>query len=539
METIRKTEAERAGAAFPDGAAARAGFRWQAARARLDGLPGGGLNIAHEALARHVAAGHGGQAALRILGPGAARREIDYAGLDALAARMAALLARNGLGPRARLATLLGPGETFFAALLGALRGGLAAAPLSPGFGPEPVRARLAAGSIDALVTTAALYRRCVAPWRHAMPGLRLVLVEGEAASPGCVALGPALAAAPEGFPVVATGPEDKALIHFAAGPDGRPRGLVHSHDAVVAMAEAGRIALDLRPGEAFWCMAGPGGITATVSGLVAPLVNRATLLVHAGGAAPARWPGIAAREGVGVWLFTPATLGRLLRAAPRRRALPGLRLLASAGPPPDAAAVLRAREVLGRPAHESWSQAETGGMMIANTAAMDIRPGALGKPLPGIEAAVVARGPEGPVPLAPGATGELALRPGWPAALAAPLDAGRPERPGGWHLTGDLARRDAAGRYWFAGRADGLVRVEDQLIHPAEIEAALAAHPAVAGAAATVRPGTGIAASVTLGPGHAPSPELRQELLRHARRRLGPALAPREIAFRDHRTGG
>lgn len=235
---------------------------WDAARARLDGLPGGGLNIAHEAVDRHVTAGHGTQAALIWLGREGARKVLTYGDLAAEAARFAHVLRAYGVGPGARLFLLSDRVPELYAVTLGALKAGVVVSPLFPAFGPDPVRARMEIGGASVLVTTEAQYRRKISGWRAEMPGLKLVLIIGDAAPEGCVALGPAMEAAPATCDTHPTQGEDMALLHFTSGTTRLPKGVVHVHEAVVAHAETGRLALDLRPGDIYWCTADPGWVT-------------------------------------------------------------------------------------------------------------------------------------------------------------------------------------------------------------------------------------------------------------------------------------
>ncbi len=517
---------------------------WQAARARMAGLPGGSLNIAHEALDRHVAAGHGAQAALIWLGREAERRVMSYADLAADAARFANVLRAHGIGPGERLFLLAGRVPELYAAALGALKAGVVVSPLFAAFGPEPVRARMQIGGASVLVTTEAQYRRKVADWRASMPGLKLVLIIGESAPEGCVALGPAMAAAATSFETHPTAPEDMALLHFTSGTTGLPKGVVHVHQAVVAHAETGRLALDLRPGDVYWCTADPGWVTGMSYGIISPLCNRVTLVVDEAEFELDRWYTILEREHVQVWYTAPTAIRMMMRAgaeAAQGRDFSALRFLASVGEPLNAECVVWGQQVFGLPFHDNWWQTETGGIMIANTPDMDIKPGAMGKPLPGIEAGIVTREGEAVREQPAGAIGELALRPGWPSMMRAYL--GQPERyakafAGGWYLTGDLAMCDGDGYFWFVGRADDLIKSSGHLIGPFEVESALIEHPAVAEAAVIGIPdetaGEVVKAFVTLKAGFEPGEALERDLRGHARKRLGPAVAPREIVFRE-----
>jgi acetyl-CoA synthetase len=195
----------------------------------------------------------------------------------------------------------------------------------------------------------------------------------------------------------------------------------------------------------------------------------------------------------------------------------------------------------LGLPFHDNWWQTETGGIMVANYAAMDIRPGSMGRPLPGIEAAIVHAGDDGTVTVVdrPGSEGELALKRGWPSMFRGYLnEPARYEKcfAGDWYLTGDLARRDADGYFWFVGRKDDVIKTSGHLIGPFEVESVLLEHPAVAEAGVIGKPDPValevVKAFVALKNGHVASDALLRELLAHARKRLGAAVAPKEIAF-------
>ena len=517
---------------------------WDAARDRLEGLPGGGLNIAHEALDRHVAAGHGDQPALIWLGKDGARQVLSYADLAADAARFAHVLRAHGIERGARLFLLSGRVPALYAATLGALKAGVVVSPLFAAFGPEPVRARMEIGEASVVVTTAQHYKRKVAPWRDEMPGLKLVLIIGDEAPEGCVALGPAMAEAPDSIDTVQTDPEDMALLHFTSGTTGLPKGVVHVHQAVVAHSETGRLALDLRPGDIYWCTADPGWVTGMSYGIISPLCNRVTMVVDEAEFDLDRWYSILENERVQVWYTAPTAIRMMMRAgaeAAKGHDFGALRFLASVGEPLNAECVLWGQQVFGLPFHDNWWQSETGGIMIGNTAAMNIKPGAMGKPLPGIEAGIVQVEGDSVTELPDGEIGELALRPGWPSMMRAYL--GQPERfakvfKGGWYLTGDLAMRDGDGYFWFVGRSDDLIKSAGHLIGPFEVESALIEHEAVAEAAVIGIPdetaGEVVKAFVTLKSGHEPGDALERELRGHARKKLGPAVAPREIVFRE-----
>ena len=548
-ETIHKRPADYAVANLEDYDRLVATFSWGRARSLLDGLPGGGLNIAYEAVDRHVLAGRGDKLALRWIGRDNSIRDFRYADLAATANRFANILAHHGVAKGDRVFSLLGRVPDLYVTALGTLKNGSVFSPLFSAFGPEPIKARMAIGGAKVLVTTEAFYKRKVEPWRNELKSLETVLlIDCSAERPAdTIDLNAALSVASDSFRTVVTAAEDMALLHFTSGTTGRPKGAVHVHEAVVSHNFTGRIALDLHPDDVFWCTADPGWVTGTSYGIISPLTNGATMIVDQAEFDAERWYRILQDQKVTVWYTAPTAIRMLMKAGTdlaRRFDLSRLRFMASVGEPLNPEAVVWGVEAFGKPFHDNWWQTETGGIMIANYASMDIKPGSMGRPLPGIAAGIVERGEGGAVHevTQPMVSGELALRPGWPSMMRAYLnEEERYEKcfASGWYLTGDLARRDAEGYYWFVGRADDVIKSSGHLIGPFEVESALMEHPAVAevGVIGIPDPTAGevVKAYVALKGGIEPSEALRKELLGHARKRLGSAVAPKEIAFRQN----
>ncbi|MCM5571275.1 acetate--CoA ligase [Burkholderiaceae bacterium FT117] len=573
MDAIRKDVA--AFAVRPnltDYEAERKRFSWDAARAVLDGLPGGqGLNIAHEAVDRHASGPRAGKLALRWLGRNGETRDVSYAQLGELTSRFANALAGLGLGQGDRVYLLAGRIPELYVALLGALKHRCVVTPMFSAFGPEPIATRMNLGGAKLLVTTASLYRRKVEAIRAEIPTLEHVLLVRDEPSElpaGTLDLAALLAAADPGYTIGPTDPQAPALLHFTSGTTGKPKGALHVHEAVVAHHATGRLALDFHDDDVFWCTADPGWVTGTSYGIIAPLSNGITQIVDEADFDAERWYGILANERISVWYTAPTAVRMMMRAgaeAARRHDFPALRFIASVGEPLNPQAVTWGVEAFGLPIHDNWWQTETGGIMIANFAALDIRPGSMGKPLPGIDAAIVRRlpagegeagageaagavaraggasqpGPRVEVLTEPGVEGELALRRGWPSMFRAYLN--QDERyarcfAGDWYLTGDLARRDEDGYFWFVGRADDMIKSSGHLIGPFEVESALMEHPAVheAGVIGKPEPTVGeiVKAFVALKAGFEAGEPLRRELLGFARKRLGSAVAPKEIDF-------
>jgi acetyl-CoA synthetase len=538
-----------AAANLRDYAAACGGFSWAAERALLSGLPAGGLNIAHEAVDRHAAGPHAGRTALRWIGRSGARRDISWAELRAETNRVANALRGLGVAPGERVFVLAGRIPELYLAVLGALKARAVVSPLFSAFGPEPLATRMQIGDAAVLVTTEALYRRKVEPIRAQIPTLRHVVLAGEAGAAtglaGTLDWQSLVAGASAEFAIPPTDPGDPALLHFTSGTTGKPKGVVHVHEAVVMHHMTGRLALDLRAGDVFWCTADPGWVTGMSYGIIAPLANGVTNLSVEAEFDAETWYRVLEQERVTVWYTAPTAIRMMMKlgAGPLRgRDLSALRFMASVGEPLNPEAVVWGAEAFGMPFHDNWWQTETGGIMIANTAAMDVKPGSMGRPLPGVEAAIVEKRADGSLAFvaAPMTSGELALKAGWPSMMRGYLhDEARYRKAfvGDWYLTGDLAMRDADGYYWFVGRADDVIKSSGHLIGPFEVESALMEHPAVAEAGVIGKPdpvaGEVVKAFVALKPGFAWSEELRRDLLGHARRRLGPAVAPREIDVR------
>jgi acetyl-CoA synthetase len=424
------------------------------------------------------------------------------------------------------------------------LKNGSVFAPLFSAFGPEPIVARMGPGEGRVLVTTRALYEKKVAAIRPRLPLLEhVILVDGPGGA-GTLDLAALMAAASEQFEIPPTAADDMALLHFTSGTTGKPKGAVHVHGAVVAHRATGRLALDLHPDDVFWCTADAGWVTGTSYGIISPLTHGVTCIIDEADFDAERWYGILRDERVSVWYTAPTAIRMMMRAgaeSARRYAPQALRFIASVGEPLNPEAVFWGQDAFDLPIHDNWWQTETGGIMIANFASMDVKPGSMGRPLPGIEVAIVHRNPDGSVtPIdQPMVEGELALKAGWPSMMRGYLHEEERYRKcfvGPWYLTGDLAMRDADGYYWFVGRADDVIKSSGHLIGPFEVESALMEHPAVAEAGVIGKPdpmaGEIVKAFIALKPGFTPSEALRRDLLGHARKRLGAAVAPKEIDF-------
>ena len=547
--TIKKPPTWRVTPNLLDYEKARSGFSWDSARREFAGLPGGkGLNIAHEAVDRHALGARRDHLALRWRGKRGEVRDFSYGDLSAVTNRFANVLKGLGVGRGDRVFLLAGRIPELYISALGTLKNASVFCPLFSAFGPEPIRQRVAIGEGRVIVTTPALYKRKVAEVRASLPSLRHILLIGEPKEireiPGALDFHKLMEEASDRFEIPETNPEDTALLHFTSGTTGKPKGAMHVHSAVIAHHMTGYFALDFHHEDIFWCTADPGWVTGTSYGIIAPLTHGITSIIDEAEFDADRWYSLIESEKVTVWYTAPTAVRMMMKAGTevtKKHDLSSLRFIASVGEPLNPEAVVWGERAFGLPIHDNWWQTETGGIMISNYAAMDIRPGSMGLPLPGIEAGIVRRTAEGSIEAItePGVEGELALRPGWPSMFRGYLHEEERYRKcfaDGWYLTGDLAKRDADGYFWFVGRADDVIKSSGHLIGPFEVESALLEHPAVAEAAVIGKPdpvaGEIVKAFVSLKSGHAPGEELQSELLGFARKRLGAVVAPKQIEF-------
>ena len=533
----------------------RTSFSWAQVPDPCAGMGAGLCNIAYAAVDRHAEGPEAHRTALRFIAdePGAEKlvtHDVSYEELGRLTRRFTNVLRGLGIGKGDKVFVIMGRVPELYISMLGALRNGSVVSPLFSAFGPEPIETRVNIGSADVLVTTAAIYKRKIAKIRERMPSVKHVLiVDGSGAEDieGTENFHRLLDEASDVAAIEPTTAEDPSLLHFTSGTTGTPKGAQHVHGAVAMHYTTGLYALDLHEGDIYWCTADPGWVTGTAYGIIAPLLHGVTSIIDEAEFDAEHWYRILQDEAVTVWYTAPTAIRMLIKAGPELAAkynFPHLRFIASVGEPLNAEAVWWGKRVLGLPIHDNWWQTETGGIMVANTPAFDIKPGSMGRPLPGVEVVVVDHDEDtGSVTVIdqPDVEGELALRVGWPSMFRGYLNQEERYRKsfsGDLYLSGDLVKRDADGYLWFVGRADDVIKASGHLIGPFEVENVLTDHPAVAEAAVIGKPdptyGAIVKAFVTLKTGYTGDEELRRDLMGQARKRLGAAVAPKEIDFVD-----
>lgn len=515
----------------------------------------GFLNICYEALDRRIAVPGGNSTAIRYVPSTWSSDQpevidISYESLTEDTYKFANALKKLGINKGDVLISLSPRIPELYTVALGTFRLGAVFSPLFPAFGPGPISARISKGKANTIFSLASLFRKKVLPVLNSLPMLKhIILIDDDGSLkdiPDAIDFNKLMEEADPSPNLEKTQPMDAALLHFTSGTTGEPKGAVHVHQAVVYHKDSGKYALDLREHDVFWCTADPGWVTGTSYGIISPLCNGATLLIDGAEFNATRWYEILKHFKVDVWYSAPTAMRMLMKAGeelPKNYDLSHIRFASSVGEPLNPEVIKWIQENLHITLHDNWWQTETGGIIVANDAGTEVRPGSMGKPLPGIEVALVKDFTNNKISFAaPNEQGEIAIRKGWPSMFTAYLD--NPERyskcfVGDWYLSGDLAQKDQDGYYWFVGRKDDVIKTSGHLIGPFEVENALMDHSAVLESAVIGIPdpliGEVIKGYVVLKKGFAQSEEQKLQILAHARKKLGASLAPREIHFLDN----
>jgi acetyl-CoA synthetase len=523
--------------------AARKGFDWSIAERELGWGRGDPVNIGWNLSDRICRLGLARKPALVWEGAEGQERTYTYDDLRVLSNTVAAWLVERGVGPGERVCLFLDRVPELYLAFVGVLKLGAVVQPLFSAFGEESLATRL----LDAGTCCVLTQRKHLPKVRRAraqLPDLRLVVVVDAGTATlgeGEVALD--LDAVPRvgSYDVFAAGPETPSVLHYTSGTTGQPKGAQHVHRSLVSQYLTTKWVLDLSEDDVYWCNADPGWVTGTSYGIIGPWASGVTQVVLDAGFGAERWYSFLEKRRVTVWYSAPTAIRLLMKegvGAVKRHDLTSLRHLASVGEPLNPEAVHWSREAFGLPFHDTFWQTETGCIVISNYPGMPIKAGSMGKPFPGITAAILDQRTFEPIP-EPGRVGMIGLVPGWPSMIREYR--GNPEGyarkfANGWYLTGDRGTLDADGYFWFVGRDDDVINTGGHLVGPFEVESALLEHPAVAESAAVAKPDPVnmevVKAFVTLKPGHEASPDLELEIMNFVRKRLSPIAMPQEIAF-------
>lgn len=521
-------------------------FSWETELKNLiGGDSSGGMNIAWLAVDRHCQSSLRKHTAIRFIQKDFSSKDFTYEELSIATNRFANILSDLEIAAGETVYSFLGRCPELYITALGTLRHESVFCPLFSAFGPEPVRQRLTSGKVKVLVTTKALYEQRIKPQLKELPSLKYVLIVDveDDVSNTVLSFHKQMETAGTTFQTPATKPETPALLHFTSGTTGMPKGALHVHNAVLMHYVTGKYVLDFHPGDVFWCTADPGWVTGTSYGIISPLVNGVTNIIDEEEFDASRWYQILEKEKVNIWYTAPTAIRRLMRMdiKPREQYnLEHLRMVLSVGEPLNPEAVKWGQKVFDVPVLDNWWQTETGGIMISNYRSQEVRPGSMGRPLPGIDAAV-AEIVDGSLHIIkePDKEGHLVLKKGWPSMFREYIhqeEKYNKSFAGEWYMSGDLAKIDKDGYFWFVGRADDIIKTSGHMVGPFEVESALMEHPKVAEAAVIGIPnpmiGELVKAFVVLKKDVAASDEVKRDIMGFARVKLGSAIAPKEIAF-------
>jgi acetyl-CoA synthetase len=524
----------------------QASFSWDEIAKELNGLPDGkGLNIAHEAIDRHAQTHLKDTVALRFIRKDRSFQDLTYGELQKQTSKFANVLQKLGVKKGERVFSFAGRIPELYTTALGTLKYTAVFCPLFSVFGPEPVFQRLSRGDATVLVTTSLLFDKKIKPLLERLPSLRFIILTDaiEHVSEQIMSFSKLMEEASDEFSIPETNPEDAALLHFTSGTTGMPKGVLHVHQAVLTHYATGKYVLDFHEGDRYWCTADPGWVTGTSYGIITPLLHGLTSIIDEEEFDASRWYSILEEHKISIWYTAPTAIRRLMRLDIKpceQYHLESLRLILSVGEPLHAEAVIWGQENFGIPILDNWWQTETGGIMIANYPSMTVKPGSMGKPLPGVEIAIAdINDKEIKLITEPNIQGHLVLKKGFPSLFRGYLH--EEERynkcfVGDWYLSGDLAKKDADGYFWFIGRADDIIKTSGHMVGPFEVESTLMRHPAVAEAAVIGKPdpiiGELVKAFVVLKSGIESNEEIQMEIMGFARKLMGPAVAPKEIEF-------
>ncbi len=484
--------------------------------------------------------GNAGKIAMRFITPSLERHDYSFRDLDVLSNRFANVLKGLGFSKGDAFFTFLPKAPAQFIAFLGALKHEVTVGTLFSNFGEEAILDRLGDAGAQGVITKKSFVKKITAV-RSKMPQLRYIIVvdSDEHLADDILSFDRLMADASEEFSIPMTTPETPAILHYTSGSTGKPKGVLHLHRALSSHAATSAGVLGLREDDIYWCTADQGWVTGTSYGILGPWSLGVTQIQFAGSYNPESWFRILDEEGVTVWYTAPTALRMLMREEPGfydRFALKSLRHIFSVGEPLNPEVIAWTRRTFSRDIYDTWFQTETGAIMISNRPGQEIRPGAMGKPVDGIDAAILTDEGEAVQDTQPG---NLCVKVGWPSMFATYLN-----NPGayaskfrnGYYFSGDTAYRDEDGYFWFLGRTDDVINTAGHLISPFEIESTLLEIEEVAEAGVVGVPDEilfeKVVAFVTLHKKYAYSQELELKIRLYVTHKLSSVATPHDVVF-------
>ncbi|PWU69250.1 acetate--CoA ligase [Gracilibacillus dipsosauri] len=505
----------------------QASFDWKEAKNYLsNAVKQGKINAAYETIDRHVEEGFGNKIAIHYIN-GTERKSYTFKEIKDKTDHYARILKEKGVKRGDRVFVFLPKTAECYIAILAVIKVGAIAGPLFEAFMEEAVKDRMNDCGGTVLITDQQLVGRV--PQKE-IPSLHTILFVEDLEKQPLVPV--------EGDELVEwVDWEDGLIIHYTSGSTGKPKGVLHAHRAVQHHIVTGRWVLDMKDEDVYWCTSHPGWVTGSVYGLFAPLLNRATVVVQGGRFKAESWYSLIEELGVTIWYSAPTAFRMLLSQGKlhEKYDLSSLRHVLSVGEPLNPEVINWAWENLGVRIHDTWWMTETGGHLIVNLPSEKIKPGSMGRPLPGMEVGIL--DDEGNI-LDSGEVGQLAVKTPWPG-LMKEIWGNKDKFQSyfqyeGWYLSGDLALQDEEGYVFFQGRNDDMINSAGERIGPFEVESKLIEHPAVEEAGVIGKPdelrGELVKAFITLRQGFTESEELLDEIRLFVRKNLSAHAAPREI---------
>ncbi|MEK4028441.1 MULTISPECIES: acetate--CoA ligase [Bacillaceae] len=518
-----------------------ASFNWKDAEKHFSWSETGKINIAYEAIDRHAESGLKQKIALYYRD---ADRDEKYTfeEMKEYTNKAANVLkTAGGVEKGDRVFVFMPRSPELYFTVLGTIKAGAIVGPLFEAFMEGAVRDRLEDSSAKVLVTTPDLLDRVPI---NDLPALEKIFIVGDSVPTGdkYVDFNAKMKEADASFDIEWMNLDDGMILHYTSGSTGKPKGVLHVHRAMVQQYMTAKWVLDLQEDDVYWCTADPGWVTGTSYGIFGPWLTGTTNVIVGGRFKPETWYQTIEDYKITVWYSAPTAFRMLMGAGDevvKKFDLSSLRHIVSVGEPLNPEVIRWGAKVFDRRIHDTWWMTETGALVICNYPSMDIRPGSMGKPVPGVKAAIVDdQGNE----LPPNRMGNLAIKKGWPSMMVAIWN--NPEKyesyfmPGDWYVSGDSAYMDEDGYFWFQGRVDDVIMTAGERVGPFEVESKLIEHPAVTEAGVIGKPdpvrGEIIKAFVALQEGYEPTDELKEEIRQFVKTGLAAHAAPREIEFRD-----
>lgn len=516
-------------------------FKWSDAEKEFSWAETDLINIAHEAVDRHAESYRKNKVAL-FYKDELRNEAYTYNDMKRMSNKAANVLTNHStLGEGDRIFIFMPRSPELYFAMLGALKMGAIVGPLFEAFMEGAVYDRLADSEAKVLVTTPELLERVPVDKLPLLETIYLVGADIEEDNKH-IDFNKHMKKASASFQVQWLERVSPTVLHYTSGSTGKPKGILHVQDAMIQQLQTAKWVLDLNDEDVFWCTADPGWVTGTAYGVFAPMLAGATSLIIGGRFSTDNWYEAIQEYGVTVWYSAPTAFRMLMGAGVgpiEKYDLSSLRHILSVGEPLNPEVIRWGMDVFKLRIHDTWWMTETGAQTICNFASLPIKLGSMGKPVPGIEAAIVDN--QGNV-LPPNRMGNLAIKKGWPAMMRAIWNNKEKYESyfmnDEWYVSGDSAYMDEDGYFFFQGRVDDVIMTSGERVGPFEVESKLLEHPAVMEAGVIGKPdpvrGEIIKAFIALHEGYEPSEELADEIKQYVKKELAAHSAPREIEFKD-----